>query len=194
MKKSFPTPELITMGIPFNPFQPVTQALMDSWIQDGKWLAAQSFPRGYPVRIVRDKLSPLLNKTCLLFTPYKSRFEAERHVEQLTDDPYRAVIDLHVAKHIETVRHLVLPQSNYYLYNGHAEHLQAALAQAAKGFEYRLWHYLSREVDIYPVSPFNEPPYLEIQYGEIYLFLGKGPDRWKIKLSTIESIELVSKS
>lgn len=158
-----------------NPLAELSAQLLDAMIREGQYFfVRQSYPRGL------DHFAGL--KGVFLFSHYKDRGQAEKHLNSL-NDAYAAFYD---ATQAEDKAKLYIAAGQPAGYKVYAALLKARKWEPTPQIGPKIKQYIRQHTQWKPERGDNVKVELYIQFGELFLNLKKGAEEIKVPLNDIE--------
>jgi hypothetical protein len=163
----------------FNPFYPLTQELLNSFVQQGKqYFVRQTFRRGFSV------LDQGI-KSAFLITHYNELNDAQTHYDALAKDPKRFFYDWNNAEHQEKLRIAASNPVDYKVYSNTLE----------KNWERHITDRIKKGIRLYVAGLGWRPSRAEgvstdfyQTFGELYIKLKYKTREVKVKFEEIENL------
>lgn len=166
----------------FNPHERFQPRFIQAFQKARKfYLVSQTFKRGKD--LFADE-----TKDYLILTHYDDHGSAIIHKNALTHDKYAAVVDLQNEAHVKKLQEMLNPQSKYILFSSLITDPATVERTMNNIYEAQIRAYINTKLNWRIPANYTIHPKLELIFGELFIQLGFGSQKVKLKLEDLEKI------
>ena len=171
------------MNTQFNPLEKFDPRLVDAFRKRGeRYLVSQTYEQGNDAFWEPGKES-------LLFTSYADRQQAQLHLQQVSQDRYKALIDLEKETHRQTILGMLQPGSKYVVYSALIGDLKRVEKRTSHKYKTLLLRFIRTHTS-WKLQPHEMiEPRLKLIYGELYLSLERFGEHIQLTLKDLEKLQ-----
>ena len=145
------------------------------------YLVSQTFRRGKD--LFADE-----TKDYILLTHYDDKGSAIIHKNALTNDKYAALIDLQNETHVKKLDEMLNPSSKYIVFSSLITDPVKVERSMNSIYEAHIRTYINTKLNWRIPANYTIHPKLELIFGELFIQLGFGSQKVKLKLEDLEKI------
>ncbi|HNP24433.1 MAG TPA: hypothetical protein PKM63_21140 [Panacibacter sp.] len=166
----------------FNPHERFQPRLVKAFQQAKKYyLVSQTFQRGRDV--IKDE-----SKEYLLLSHYDDKGHALIHKNALPHDKFAAILDLQNEAHVKKLNEMLQPDSKYIVFSSlisDADKVERTMNQL---YEVNIKTWIRTKSNWRIPANYTIHPKLELIFGELFVHMGFGSQKVRLKLADLEKI------